>query len=281
MDSLLFAIREQLPKLPKAERKAADYILAEPGKAVYYNIAELAKQSGVSQAAIVRFCRRIGTEGYSDFKIRLSHDVFRISPERYLPNQELEPGKDPATVVKDVIGSIQRSMAWLESLSDIHLLSRAADMIGSARMNYIFGVGASSLVAQDMYQKLVRIGIPCSVPLDTDLQITAACNLTKQDTALIISYSGETPAMLTVGEWARKKGAAVITLTRETNNSLQSYADAPLLVPSTEQVLRPGAMTSRISQLAVIDMLYSLLFTRNLNTTIQALEETLIATHDT
>ena len=281
MDSLLFTIREQLPSLPRAERKAADYVLAEPEKAVYYNIAELAKQSDVSQAAIVRFCHRIGTDGYSDFKIRLSHDVFRISPERYLPNQDLEPGKDPAAVVKDIIGSIQRSMAWLESISDIHLLGRAADMINTSRMNYIFGVGASSLVAQDMFQKLVRIGIPCSAPLDTDLQITAACNLTKKDSALIISYSGETPAILTIGEWARKKESAVITITRETNNTLRSFADIALLVPSTEQILRPGAMVSRISQLAVVDMLYSLLLNKNLSNAIHALEETLIATHDT
>jgi len=280
LDSLLFAIREQAPSLPKAERKAADYVLSEPEKAVYYNVAELAKQSGVSQAAIVRFCRRIGTEGYSDFKIRLSRDVFRSAPIRYLPNQELEPEKEPATVVKDVIDSIQRSMAWLESLSDIHLLSRAADMIDAARMNYIFGIGASSLVAQDLYQKLIRIGIPCSAPLDTDLQITAACNLKKEDTVLVVSYSGETPAMLAVGEWARKKGAALITLTRETVNTLRSWANISLLVPSTEQILRPGAMVSRISQLAVIDMLYSLLLNKNLNSAIHALEETLIATHD-
>ena len=281
MDSLLFAIREQLPSLPKAERKTAEYILAEPEKAVYYNIAELAKQSGVSQAAIVRFCRRIGAEGYSDYKIRLSHDVFRSSPIRYLPNQELEPEKEPAAVVKDVIDSIQRSMAWLESLSDIHLLNRAAGMIDSARMNHVFGIGASGLAAQDMYQKLVRIGIPCSAPMDTDLQITAACNLKKEDTALVVSYSGETPAMLSVAEWARKKETPLITLTRETDNTLRSLADAALLVPSTEQILRPGAMVSRISQLAVIDMLYSLLLRRNLNSAVHALEETLIATHDT
>jgi DNA-binding MurR/RpiR family transcriptional regulator len=170
-------------------------------------------------------------------------------------------------------------MAWLESLSDIHLLSLAAELIEKARITAIFGVGASSLVAQDLYQKLLRIGIPCSAPLDTDLQITAACNLKEQDAAVIISYSGETPGMLSAGEWAKKKGAALITVTSETPNTLRTYARVPLLVPSTEQVLRPGAMVSRISQLAVVDMLYSLVVTKNLNAALQALEETLIATH--
>ena len=281
MESALFTIRSFLPELPQAEKKAAEYVLAEPRNVIHYNITELARRSGVSQAAIVRLCRRIGMKGFQEFKLRLSQDVFRISDERFLPDLELESDMEPALVVKGVIGGIHRSMDRLETLCDVHLLGRAAELIRKARLTCIFGIGASGLVAQDMYQKLVRIGIPCSAPLDTDLQITAACNLLKEDTALIISYSGESSAMLTVGEWARKKGASVITLTRETSNTLRSYADAALLVPSTEQILRPGAMTSRISQLAVIDMLYSLLLSRNLNTAIHALEETLIAIHDT
>ncbi|MDR1389670.1 MAG: MurR/RpiR family transcriptional regulator [Treponema sp.] len=279
MDSLLFAIREQLPKLPKQERRAADFILADPKRVLYYSITELAKQSGVSQAVIVRFSRRIGAGGYADFKLRLSHDVFRTSDERFLPSLELESDPNPASVVKGVIGGIQRGIASLESLCDIHLLNKAVDLIRGSHVNYIFGIGASSLVAQDLYQKLLRIGIPCSAPLDTDLQITAACGLRSCDRAIIISYSGETPAMITAAEWAAKKNAAVITLTGESKNTLRAKADCALVVPSTERVYRSGAMASRITQLAVIDMIYSLLISRDLNNTITALAQTMNAAH--
>jgi DNA-binding MurR/RpiR family transcriptional regulator len=280
MDSLLFLIREHVPGLPKAERKAAEYVLAEPKKALYFNISELAKQSGVSQAAIVRFCRRIGADGFADFKLRLSHDVFRVSDERYLPDLDLESDREPGAVVKNVIAGVQRSIAWLESLSDIHLLNGAVRMIQDARINHIFGVGASSLVAQDLYQKLLRIGIPVTAPLDTDLQITAACNLRAEDTAVVVSYSGETPAMLTVAFWVKKKGAKLITLTMETKNSLRNSADIALLVPASERVYRTGAMVSRITQLAVIDMLYSLLLSKDINNTIHSIEDTMAATHE-
>jgi DNA-binding MurR/RpiR family transcriptional regulator len=279
MESALFAIRQYLPRFPAAEKKAAEYILRESKNVLHYNITELARRSGVSQAAIVRFCRRIGAEGFADFKLRLSHDVFRTSDERFLPDLELESDMEPALVIKGIIGGIQRSMARLESLIDIPLIIRAVELIHSARMNYIFGIGASGLAAQDMAQKLIRIGFPCSCFQDTDLQITAACNLQKGDTAFIVSYSGETPAMITVSQWARKKGAEVITLTMESENTLRSSADIALLVPPLERIYRSGATVSRLTQLAVIDMIYSLLISRDLNSAIMAMEETMSATH--
>jgi DNA-binding MurR/RpiR family transcriptional regulator len=279
MESALFAIRQSFPRFPAAEKKAAEYILREAKNVLHYNITELARRSGVSQAAIVRFCRRIGAGGFADFKLRLSHDVFRTSDERFLPDLELESDMDPALAVKGTIGGIQRSMARLETLTDISLISRSADLIRSARINYIFGIGASGLVAQDLVQKLIRIGIPCFSIQDADPQITVACNLQKEDIAFIVSYSGETPAMITVSQWARKKGARVISLTMETENTLRASADIALLVPSLERVYRSGATLSRLTQLAVIDMIYSLLISKDLNTAIMAMEETMAATH--
>jgi DNA-binding MurR/RpiR family transcriptional regulator len=177
MDSALFVIRQQLNVLPSAEKKAAQYVLAEPQKVIHYSITELAKQCGASQ------------------------------------------------------------------------------------------------------QKLVRIGILCSNSQDADLQITAACNLKKEDTACIISYSGENSAMIIVSEQAKKKGAAIITLTMESENTLRKAADISLVVPSLERVYRIGATISRINQFAVIDMLYSMLVSRDLDNCIMAFEQTMAATH--
>ena len=280
MESALFAIRQFLPELPQAELKVAEYVLSEPKKVIHYNITELARRSGVSQAAVVRFCRHIGIDAFSDFKLRLSHDVFRTSDERFLPDLELESDMNPAMVVKGIIGSIQRSTARLESLVDIHMLEKAVDVIQSARVNHCFGVGASNLVALDMYQKLIRIGLPCSCSQDTDLQIVAACNLRPEDAALIISYSGENPVMIRVAEWARSKGAKIITLTMETENTIRKFGDIPLVVPADERVYRPGATVSRINQLTVVDMIFSILISKNLNNTILSIEETMGATHE-
>jgi DNA-binding MurR/RpiR family transcriptional regulator len=279
MESALFTIRNFLPDLPAAEKKAAEYVLAEPMKVVHYNITELARRSGVSQAAIVRFCRRIGMKGFPEFKFRLSQDVFRISDERYLPDFELESGMDPSLVVKGVIGGIHRNMDKLETLCDVHYLGKAVAIIRKARLTAIFGIGASALAAQDLYQKLLRIGFPCANTPDSHLQITAACNLKPGDAAFVISYSGETSEMLSCASIAKREGASVITLTMESENTLKSYSDAALLVPSLERIYRTGATVSLINQIAIIDMIYFILVSEDLDSSIRALEETMAATH--
>jgi DNA-binding MurR/RpiR family transcriptional regulator len=86
--------------------------------------------------------------------------------------------------------------------------------------------------------------------------------------------------MLTVSRWARKKGTPLVSLTMETENTLRRSADIALLVPSTERIYRSGATVSRIDQLAVIDMLYTLLVSGDLDRSIKALEETMAATHE-
>jgi DNA-binding MurR/RpiR family transcriptional regulator len=279
MESALFAIREHLPDFTAAEKKVADYILDEGRKVLHYNVAELARQSGVSQAAVIRFCRRIGAESFSDFKLRLSHDVFKNSGERFPPDLELESDTKPASAVKGVISSLQRGLARLETVTDVNLLEKAASVLYSSRLTYAFGVGASGLVALDLYQKFIRIGLPCVFAQDTDMQITAACNLRPQDTAFVVSYSGETSSMLAVATQARRVGATIITLTMDGPNTLRSLSDIPLVIPALERVYRTGAAVSRISQLAVVDMIYAIIVSKNLGVFISAIERTMEATH--
>jgi len=279
MESALFDIRQYLPSMPAAERRIAACVLGDPRKTLHYNVSELARESGASQAAIVRFCRRLGMKGFSDFKLRLSHDVFRFSSEHLPEDMETDAGANPGKIIKGVIGGIQRNLARLESLCDVHLLCGAADRIREARFIGFFGIGASGLVVQDFYQKLARTGFLCAAPLDTDLQITAACNLKPEDLAFVVSYSGESPAMIRCAEMAKKNGAGLVTLTMESANSLRALADIALLVPSLEPVYRSGATVSRLNQLAVVDMIHFLVLSKDPDNAAKALERTMAATH--
>lgn len=85
--------------------------------------------------------------------------------------------------------------------------------------------------------------------------------------------------MIEVVEIAKNRSVPVISLTMDTNNTVRSTASIALLIPSTEKIYRPGATTSRINQLTVIDILYSLMLSHNLEDSIAALETTMEATH--
>jgi DNA-binding MurR/RpiR family transcriptional regulator len=279
IEGALFDINARWDILSDSEKKIAAYVIKEPKKTLHYNVRELAKQSGASQAAVIRFCKHMGFASFSNFKLRMARDVFRNYDERYIPDLELESESTPASVKHGVIDRIHRSLLALEKSIDSQALEQAVDTILKADTTVLFGIGASSVVAYDFMQKLIRLGQPVFYTQDTDLQLTMASTIRHSDCAFIISYSGENSTMLEVVQQVRQKSTPVISLTMDNDNTIRCKADIKLVVPVSERIYRQGASTSRINQLAVIDMLYSLLVSRNLDASIDAIEHTMAVTH--
>ena len=75
MQSFLTLIEQVEKELPSSERKIADYVLQNPSAPLFMTMTELAAAAGSSPAIVVRLCKRLNVDGYSDFKIRLSREV--------------------------------------------------------------------------------------------------------------------------------------------------------------------------------------------------------------
>jgi len=93
------------------------------------------------------------------------------------------------------------------------------------------------------------------------MQVVQACSLTKLDTLIAFSYSGESDKVLKVAKEAKKNNAKVIAITRIGGNSLSRIADYTIQIPNNESVFREGATLSRISQLLVVDIIYAMILT--------------------
>ena len=162
---------------------------------------------------------------------------------------------------KNIIHGIKRSidsiMNQTISILKEDQLEKAIDLLNESKNIYIFSVGVSSLVGMDFYYKLSRINKRCIAHSDTHLQITSSALMEKGDIAIAISYSGETKEVIKCAENAKKAKVPVIAITKASiNNTLADISDIVLQVPFVEKTLREGAMSSRISQLSIIDMLF-------------------------
>lgn len=156
-------------------------------------------------------------------------------------------------------------------------LEKAIELLSKAKNIYIYSVGVSGLVGQDFYYKLSRINKRCIAHVDTHLQITSSILMESDDVAVAISYSGTTKEVIKCVENANKNNVPVISITKASlNNKLEDLSDITLKVPYVEKSLREGAMSSRISQLAVIDMLFIGMAKGNLD----EIENKLIATRE-
>ena len=136
------------------------------------------------------------------------------------------------------------------------LFNSIIEAMVNAKRIYLFGIGASGIVAMDLQQKLLRINKNSLYQMDPHTQISSSVHITNEDVAIGISYSGETKEVNTPLKIARENGAKTIAITRYNKNSLSKIADYTVYLPNDEKELRVGAITSRIDALTIVDILY-------------------------
>ncbi|WP_234946523.1 MurR/RpiR family transcriptional regulator [Bacillus sp. m3-13] len=142
-------------------------------------------------------------------------------------------------------------------LLDKEEVTKAVELLHKAHRIDFYGVAASQLIAQDAQQKFMRINKLCTAYSDSHLQMTSATTMTKGDVAVGISYSGETTQTIEALREAKKAGAVTISITKYGNNTLKELSDISLSISSMESSIRSAATSSRISQLNVIDILFT------------------------
>ena len=253
--NLLQYIKQNYDKFTDREKLIADYLLLENIKIVDMSAKEIAEATKTSAPTVVRFAKKLGFSSLNEMKIKLS-----ISLNEKKSNGEFEYlDKDLSTrsIVNGVKSSIHSIIDETVDLISEEELDKAVELLTNAKTIYIFSVGVSSLVGLDFYYKLSRINKECIVHEDTHLQVTSSVLMQEGVVAVVISYSGETKEVLLCAKNARENNVPVIAITKASiDNKLESFSDISLHVPYVEKSLREGAMTSRISQLAIIDMLF-------------------------
>ena len=138
----------------------------------------------------------------------------------------------------------------------------------------LFGIGSSLCVAKDTYLKFLRLDKPCVVNEDSHSQLLQARNATAQDVGIVFSYSGQTMEMIQCIKEMKAGGAPVIAVTRYYPSEVAQLADHVLYVAANESLFRNGAMSSRLSQLNVMDILYTAYASRNHEDTMRRLTKT-------
>lgn len=273
MNGGLVRLKELYQGLKPSEQIAASYILQNPERMLQLSIAQLADESGSSQAAIVRLCKSMGVKGYQDLKLKVAGDLQQGNNNRagsgYL---EIRPDESVENIIAVVSGNNVQSIEDTVKVLDAEVVRQAIEALDRAKRIFFYGIGASNLIAMDAQQKFMRISKTALAFADPHVQLTASVSLGKGDVAVGISYSGVTKPVISALRSAREQGAETISITKFGNTALSEHADYPLFISSTEHEIRSGAMASRISQLNVIDILYLGVASRNYDYSVQQLE---------
>lgn len=253
--NILEYIKQNYEDFTDSEKLIADYLLSNNESIINLSAKEIGEITNTSAATLIRFSKKLGFESLNEMKLKLSmslRDIKEKADFEYI-NKKLET----TDIIYGIKKSIDKVMDKTVNLIQEEDLEKAIDLLSKAKNIYIYSVGVSGLVGQDFYYKLSRINKRCMAHVDTHLQITSSILMEPEDVAVAISYSGTTKEVIKCVENANKNNVPVISITKASiSNKLEDLSDITLKVPYVEKSLREGAMSSRISQLAIIDMLF-------------------------
>ncbi len=249
--AILRQIQRARDQLSPAERRVADHVLAHPRAALSDPIVEIARAAQVSQPTVIRFCRTLGCEGLSDFKLRLASGLSGTVP---LTHTQVTGSDSALELGVKVLGNTASAILQVRDQLNRDNLVRAIELLAAAQRIDFFAVGHYGVVADDAQFKFLRFGLPSSSYTDPRLQALAANVLKPSDVAVIISSSGRIDDLLAVADLARQRGAAVVAITAS-HSPLAKRADVALLVDHVEDLATHVPMVSRILHLLVIDIL--------------------------
>lgn len=267
----LLHIESIYPTLTPAERRVADEVVRNPHHVVHWSITELAKRAGVSDATVVKFCKRLGYKGFQEFKILLAQDV-AVRP--FLAQGEVEPGNDVRTIKEKIFQANITALQNTVQVLDDEALEAAVEALVKAREIHFYGLGPSGIAALDAEQKFSRIGRRASAVVDTHMQITRAVMLQPGDVVIGISASGDTSEIVAALRAARQSGALAIALTNHSWSRVAKEADLVLLTYTPWNRFTKGLIASRISQFTTIDALSMAVASFDVSRSQEVLEKT-------
>jgi DNA-binding MurR/RpiR family transcriptional regulator len=248
----LVRIRGVYDALPRSERKVADYVLNCADEVIHSSVTDLAQTVDVSESTVVRFCQRLGYQGYPEFKILLARDLGTPFQDTY---DTLDQRDDIATVVRKTFQIFVQAINDTLAVLNPDSVKEVTELLFRANHVFLFGCGGSGGSAQIAYQKMLRLGLPCSVCTDPHTQTLLAGMATGQDVVIGISYSGNNEDVVRAMRVAQERRASTVAITNYPASPAARMASVSLLTGAAETPLFSESGPSRVVQLAVIDVL--------------------------
>jgi RpiR family transcriptional regulator, carbohydrate utilization regulator len=252
---VLDRIKASMPSLAPAEQRVARLVLGDPRTFANLPVSELADRAHVSKPTVVRFCRSMGYDGLSDFKLKLAGSVSEGVP---FIHRSVDADDKTGDVLVKVIDNAVAAFLKYRNDASTYAIEKAAEALAATyqtgRRIEFYGVGNSGVVALDAQHKFFRLGVNTISWSDGHMQVMSATLLGPGDCVVVISNSGRTRDLMDACDIARRNGATTIVIT-STGSPLSTAGHIHLAADHPEGYDRYSPMVSRLLHLMIIDVL--------------------------
>jgi RpiR family transcriptional regulator, carbohydrate utilization regulator len=201
-------IRSMTGSLSASELRVAQTILDHPHKVLEWSAAEIAAESGTSDATAVRTCRRLGFSGLRELRLTLARDLGWPAT-----GEVRGPSGKPKPFIHELFDDAARSLSTMVSKESAAGFTRGVKLLAAAERIFVVSNGPSAVFAQDFVYSARIGGLNAEFWNDTIMQTVVANQLSKRDVCVAVSASGVNALTIDGAETARAAGAKVLAVT--------------------------------------------------------------------
>ena len=257
---ILSDINNVYAELYEQEKKVADFVMEHYAQTANMSVMELARKSEVSEATVMRFCKKIGFKGFYHFKITLIQDMSAM--QEYRPDD---------LAMDDIEKSIHKVFAYkieelrsCDKMLDYKVIKACLEKIVNCNLLYLFGVGNTNPLALYAAYRFSQCGVKTIVNQTPEMQINSAFSIGADDVSILISNSGINTTIVDIAEIAKSKKSTIIAITGDPKSNLASIADYVLISTTiNDKMLFDAYNATRMCHMAIIDLLLILLYRSN------------------
>ncbi|WP_042353039.1 MurR/RpiR family transcriptional regulator [Bacillus massiliigorillae] len=234
--------------LTRNERALFDFVVKNMDAIKNQSIREVSAECFVSTTTFLRFVRKLGFSGYSEFTTVLKFTLFNkveVKPSPFVVDQK----KYREEYLKNIIESVRV------------LETTKIDTISKKLRNhpkiYIFAKRLSKTVARYVKYLYSTSGFLVEFPEDQQYRQAVIPHIGKEDIVFIFTYDGKDSELIQIAQklQALKNSPFIISITGADNNIIQNLSDINLYIFTDEIEMNQLDITSRISTIAIMELI--------------------------
>lgn len=225
------------------EKTIADFFIKDKEEQDF-SAKHISKKLYVSEAALSRFSKKCGFQGYREFLFYYRQDREKSS----ITIQDNDSTK--------VLATYQELLNKTYSILDLLKVERIVNLISSKERIYVYGKGSSGLAAQEMKLRFMRLGVNIEAITDEHIMKMNMVLLNNKCLVIGISVSGTNEEVITSLQAAKIQGAATVFMSARHDKRFQIF-DECLLLASKKYLENGKAISPQFPVLIMMDILYS------------------------